>query len=149
LEPVRIKKSSNPSPIRTVGLYSSVMAQINRFVREEIKQQERALSKDGNKEERRNIVEYVSKCLSTRLHKEANNTQKNTLLTLFSQCSSCYFFYFSFFSFIYLFIFFFIFVTDPISMRTIFFLYTPFTSHPNPPSLPNKFLLATLVLLNI
>ena len=112
------------------------MTQINRFVREEIKQQERALPGNGNKEERCNIIEYVSKCLSTRLPEEAIDTQKNTLLTLFFQCSSCY--YFSL-----------IFVSDSLSMRTIFFLYTPSTSHPNPPSLPNKFLLATPVLLNI
>ena len=42
----------------------------------------------GNKEEKRNIIEYVSKYLNTRLPEEANDTQKNTLLTLFSQCSS-------------------------------------------------------------
>ena len=70
------------------------MAQINRFVREGIKQQERALPKDGNKEEKRNIMEYVSKCLNTRLFEQANDTQKNTLLTLFSQCYSCYSFLF-------------------------------------------------------
>ena len=52
-----------PNPFRTVGLYSSTMAQINRFVREGIKQQEKALLDDGNKEEKRNIIEYVSKYL--------------------------------------------------------------------------------------
>ena len=70
------------------------MTQINRIVREEIKQKERALPEDGNKEEKRNIMEYVSKCLNTRLLEEANDTQKNTLLTLFSQCSSCDSFFF-------------------------------------------------------
>ena len=134
---VRTKKFSNPSPLRIVGLYSLMMARINRFVRKEIKQQERTLLEDGNKEERRNIIEYVSKCLSTRLPEEANDTQKNTLLTLFSQCSSCYFFIF------------YICVWSPFSMKTIFFLYTPSSSHLNPPSLPNKFLLATPVPLNI
>jgi len=59
-----------------MGLYSSNMAQINRFVREGIKQQERALPEDENKEERLNIIEYVSKCLSTRLLEEADDTQK-------------------------------------------------------------------------
>ena len=49
------------------------MAEINRFVRKGIKQQERALPEDGNKEERLNIIEYVSKCLSTRLPEEAND----------------------------------------------------------------------------
>ena len=56
-----------------MDLYSSMMAQINRFVRKEIKQQERTLLEDGNKEERSNIIEYVSKCLSTRLPEEAND----------------------------------------------------------------------------
>ena len=70
------------------------MTQINRIVREEIKQKERALPEDGNKEEKRNIMEYVSKCLNTRLLEEANDTQKNTMLTLFSQCSSCDSFFF-------------------------------------------------------
>ena len=46
-------------------------------------------------------------------------------------------------------LFFFFFLSDicvPLSLRTIFFLYTPSISHPDPPSLPPKFLLATLVL---
>ena len=96
------------------------MIQINKFVRERIKQQEKVLPEDGNKEERLNIIEYVSKCLSTKLLEKANDTQKNILFTLFSQCSSCYSFFL-------------IFVSPHLSMRTIFLLYTPFTSHPNPP----------------
>ena len=70
------------------------MTQINRIVREEIKRKERALPEDGNKEEKHNIMEYVSKCLNTRLPEEANDTQKNIPLTLFSQCSSCDSFFF-------------------------------------------------------
>ena len=89
---VGTKKSNSPSPLRTMGLYSSTIALINKFVRERIKEQERALLEDGNKEERLNIIEYVSKFLSTRLPKEANDTQKSTLFTLFSQCSYCNFF---------------------------------------------------------
>ena len=46
------------------------------------------MPEDGNKEEMLNIIKYVSKCLSTRLLEEANDTQKkkkkNTLFTLFS-----------------------------------------------------------------
>ena len=57
-----------------MGLFSLTMSQINRFVREGIKQQERALPKDGNKEEKCNIMEYMSKCLNTRLLEEANDT---------------------------------------------------------------------------
>ena len=38
------------------GIKQQQRAQINRFVRERIKQQERVLSKDGNKEERRNLL---------------------------------------------------------------------------------------------
>ena len=72
-----------------MGLYNSTMAQINKFVREGIKQKERALPDDGHKEERLNIIEYVSKCLSTRFPEKANDTQKITLFTLFSQCSYC------------------------------------------------------------
>ena len=71
---VGTKKSNSPSPLRTMGLYSSTIALINKFVRERIKEQERALLEDGNKEERLNIIEYVSKCLSTRLLEEANDT---------------------------------------------------------------------------
>ena len=56
---MRTKKSCGPSPLRTVGLHSSTIAQINKFVREKIKQQERALPEDENKEERLNIKEYV------------------------------------------------------------------------------------------
>ena len=52
------------------------MDEIDRFVRKGIKQQERALPEDGNKEERLNIIEYVSKCISTRLPEEANDAQK-------------------------------------------------------------------------
>ena len=62
---VRTKKSRSPDPLRTMGLYGSTMAKINRFVREGIKQQERALPEDGDKEEMCNIIEYVRKCLST------------------------------------------------------------------------------------
>ena len=94
------------------------------------------MPEDGNKEERLNIIEYVSKCLSSCLPKEANDTQKihyslsslNVLIVTF---------------------FFFFFLSDicvPLSLRTIFFLYTPSISHPDPPSLRPKFLLATLVL---
>ena len=46
-------------------------------------------------------------------------------------------------------LFFFFFLSDicvPLSPRIIFFLYTPSTLHPDPPSLPPKFLLATPVL---
>ena len=38
------------------GIKQQQRAQINRFVREGIKQQERVLSKDGNKEERDNLL---------------------------------------------------------------------------------------------
>ena len=121
-----------------MGLYSSTIAQINKFVREGIKQKERALHDDGHKEERLNIIEYVSKCLSTRFPEKANDTQKITLFTLFSQCSYCYFFLFDICV-----------PPPPFSLKPIFFLYTPSTLRPGPSSLPTKFLLATLVLLNI
>ena len=48
------------------------MVQINKFVREGIKRQERALPDDENKEERLNIKECVSKCLNPSLTEEAN-----------------------------------------------------------------------------
>ena len=70
----RTKKSGSLGPLKTMGLYRLTIAQINKFVREGIKQQERALPKDVNKEERLNIIEYVCKYLSTRLPEEANDT---------------------------------------------------------------------------
>ena len=84
---VRTQKSNSPSPLRTVSLYNSTQAQINLFVREWIKQQERASPEDENEEGRLVIMEYVCKWLNTSLPKEANVTQKDTLFTLFSQCS--------------------------------------------------------------
>ena len=89
------------------------------------------------KPERLNIIEYVSKCLSTRLLEEANDTQKIKYTVHY------------FLSMFFLLLFFSHICVSPLSMRTIFLLYTPFTSHPNPPILPNKFLLVTPVLLNI
>jgi len=41
-------------------LYSSTLAQINKFVREGNEQQERALPEGENKEERANIIEWMS-----------------------------------------------------------------------------------------
>ena len=111
------QKVQQPRPTQNSKLYSSTFTQINKFVKEGIKQQERALPEDGNKEERLNIMEYMSKCLSTSLSKEANVVQKITLFTLFSQCSSCYFFLSDTFRL-------------SLSLRTLFLLYTPpyFTS---------------------
>ena len=64
--------------------YSSTLAQINKFVRDGIKQQVWALPEDENKEERLYIIEYVEKSLNTSLPEEAKGTQEKTLFTLFS-----------------------------------------------------------------
>ena len=84
---VRTLKSYNPSPLKIVGLYSSTLTQIDEFLREGIKQQERALPKDENKKERLDMIKYVGKCLNTSTPEEAVDTKNNALFTLFFQCS--------------------------------------------------------------
>ena len=94
---VRTLKSYNPSPLKIVGLYSSTLTQIDEFLREGIKQQERALPKDENKKERLDMIKYVGKCLNTSTPEEAVDTKNNALFTLFFQCScstSSFFWYF-------------------------------------------------------
>ena len=58
---VRTLKSYNPSLLKTMSLYSLTLAQINKFIKEEIKQQERASPEDENKEERLDMIKYVGK----------------------------------------------------------------------------------------
>ena len=58
---VRTTKFESPSPLRIVDLYSSTLAQINKFVRGGIKQQMWVLPEDENKGESLNITEYVYK----------------------------------------------------------------------------------------
>lgn len=58
---VRTLKSYNPSLLKTMSLYSLTLAQINKFIKEEIKQQERASPDDENKEERLDMIKYVGK----------------------------------------------------------------------------------------
>ena len=84
---VRTSKSYHPSPLKTVGLYSSTLAQIDEFIREGIKQQERASLVGENKKERLDMIKYVGKCLKTSTPKEAADTKNNAVFTLFFQCS--------------------------------------------------------------
>ena len=84
---VRTSKSYSPSPLKIVGLYNSTLAQIDEFIREGIKQQERASPKDENKKERLAMIKYVGKCLNTSTPEEAVDTKNNALFTLFFQCS--------------------------------------------------------------
>ena len=91
---VRTSKSYHPSPLKTVGLYSSTLAQIDEFIREGIKQQERASPKDENKEEILDTIKYVGKCLNTSTLEEAADTKNNALFTLFFQCSCSTFSFF-------------------------------------------------------
>ena len=58
---VRTLKSYNPSLLKTMSLYSLTLAQINKFIKEEIKQQERASPEYENKEERLDMIKYVGK----------------------------------------------------------------------------------------
>ena len=44
-----------------MSLYSLTLAQIYKFIKEEIKQQERASPEDENKEERLDMIKYVGK----------------------------------------------------------------------------------------
>ena len=84
---VRTLKSYSLSPLKTMGLYSSTLTQIDEFLREGIKQQEKALPKDENKKERLDMIKYVGKCLNTSTPEEAVDTKNNALFTLFFQCS--------------------------------------------------------------
>ena len=70
-----------------MGLYSSILEQINEFIRGRIKRQERASPKDENKEEILDMIKNVGKCLNTSSPKEAANTKNNALVILFFQCS--------------------------------------------------------------
>ena len=77
-----------------MSLYSLTLAQINKFIKEEIKQQERASPEDENKEERLDMIKYVGKCLNTSTLEEAANTKNNALFILFFQCSCSTFSFF-------------------------------------------------------
>ena len=94
---VRTLKSYNPSLLKTMSLYSLTLAQINKFIKEEIKQQERASPEDENKEERLDTIKYVGKCLNTSTSEEAADTKNNALFTLFFQCSCSTFSFFWYF----------------------------------------------------
>ena len=94
---VRTSKSYSPSPLKIMGLYNSTLAQIDEFIREGIKQQERASPEDENKEERLDTIKYVGKCLNTSTSEEAADTKNNALFTLFFQCSCSTFSFFWYF----------------------------------------------------
>ena len=53
---VRTKKSSRPSPLRTVSCTIQPWPKSMKFVRKGNKQQERALPEDQNKEEKANVI---------------------------------------------------------------------------------------------